>query len=165
MVPDPRKILAAAALSAALLASIGLCAESAPNGAIRLLPGDMKWGPPSGPQGLQTVTLAGNPDVPGPYAERIRLPAGTRLAPHSHPNEARMVTVLSGTLYYGTGTVFDESKLAPLPAGSFFTEPKDAPHYALAREEVILQLNANGPAGTRFVEETKQIRVIAGGKP
>jgi quercetin dioxygenase-like cupin family protein len=98
------------------------------------------------------MMLVGNPNAPEPYAERIRLPANTRLVPHSHPNEARMVTVISGTLYYAFGERFDESKLTPLPPGSFFTEPKDMPHYALTHEEVILQLNAVGPAGTRYVE-------------
>jgi len=64
-----------------------------------------------------------------------------------------MVTVLSGTLYYAYGDKFDESKLKALPPGSFFTEPKDMPHYAMTKDEVvILQLNAIGPAGTKYVE-------------
>lgn len=147
----PVKNLAASVLALVLLAFPCGSARSASIEAIRLLPGDMRWSSPAGPQRLQTMTLAGNPDAPGPYAERIRLPANTRLAPHSHPNEARMVTVMSGTLYYANGDTFDESKLTPLPPGSFFTEPKGMNHYALAREEVILQLNAIGPAGTRFV--------------
>jgi hypothetical protein len=61
-----------------------------------------------------------------------------------------MVTVLSGTLYYAYGDRFDEAKLRALPAGSFFTEPKDISHYAVTKEEVILQLNAIGPAGTKL---------------
>ena len=120
---------------------------------IQLLPDELKWNSNPKLHGLQTVTLAGNPSAPEPYAERIKLPANFRLPPHSHPNEARMVTVLSGTLYYAYGDKFDESKLKALPPGSFFTEPKDMPHYAMTKDEVvILQLNAIGPAGTKYVE-------------
>jgi quercetin dioxygenase-like cupin family protein len=119
---------------------------------IQLLPDDLKWNSDPKLHGLQTVTLAGNPNAPEPYAERIKLPANFRLAPHSHPNEARMVIVLSGTLYYAYGDEFEEAKLIALPAGSFFTEPKDMPHYAVTKEEVILQLNAIGPAGTKYLE-------------
>jgi len=119
---------------------------------IRLLPGDLKWNKNPNLHGLETALLVGNPDAPESYAERIKLPAGCRLIPHSHPNQPRMVTVLSGTLYFAFGEKFDESKLTALPAGSFFTEPKDLPHYSMTKEEVILQLNAIGPAGTTYVE-------------
>lgn len=124
---------------------------------IQRLPGELQWSSNPTLHGLQTLTLAGDPNAPGPYAERIRLPPSFRLAPHSHPNEARMVTVLSGTLYYANGDIFDETQLKALPAGSFFTEPKDMPHYAMTRdEEVILQLHAIGPAGTTYVEPGDQ---------
>ena len=151
-----RKIFVLAAFAVALTAwsPAMVLAGSVP--VVQLLPGDMKWQSPTGPQGLQSIVLVGDPNASGPYAERIRLPANTRLAPHSHPNEARMVTVISGTLYYAFGEKFDESKLTALPPGSFFTEPKDMPHYALTREEVILQLNAVGPAGTRYVGKDKK---------
>lgn len=118
---------------------------------IQLLPDELKWNSNPKLHGLQTATLAGNPNGHEYYAERILLPAGFRLEPHSHPNSARMVTVLSGTLYYGVGERFDEAKLKALPAGSFFTEPEGQPHYALAKEQVVLQLNAIGPAATTYV--------------
>ena len=152
MILISRKIFVLAALAAALTAWSPAMVLAGPLPVVQLLPGDMKWQPPAGPQGLQSMVLVGNPNAPEPYAERIRLPANTRLAPHSHRNEARMVTVISGTLYYAFGEKFDESKLTALPPGSFFTEPKDMPHYALTREEVIRQLNAVGPAGTRYVD-------------
>ena len=37
--------------------------------------------------------------------------------------------VLSGTLYFGVGTKWDDSKLKPYPTGTFFSEPKDTPHF------------------------------------
>ena len=159
---SPRKMV----LMVTLVVSVAVSAlawsfrevQSDPAVVIQLLPGDLKWNSDPKLHGLQTVTLAGNPNAPEPYAERIKLPADCRLAPHSHPNEARMVTVLSGTLYFAYGGKFDEAKLTALPAGSFFTEPKDMSHYAMTKEEVILQLNAIGPAGTKYVEAEEGLK-------
>ena len=122
---------------------------------ICLLPGDLKWSPKPSVHGLLTAVLVGDPNGPGMYAERVKMPAHLRLAPHWHLDEVRMVTVLSGTLYFAFGEEFDESKLKALPAGSFFIEPKGAAHYAVTRDEVILELHAFGPTGTRYVEEAE----------
>jgi len=119
---------------------------------IRLFPADLDWKSNPTLHGLETAILVGNPNAPELYIQRIKIPAGTRLVPHSHPNSMRMVTVLSGTLYFAFGEKFDESKLTALPPGTFFTEPKDLPHYSMAREEVILQFNAIGPAGTNYIK-------------
>lgn len=35
-----------------------------------------------------------------------------------------MITFLSGTLWFGIGKSFDESKLTPYTAGTFSTEPR-----------------------------------------
>src|SRR5262245_12013524 len=40
--------------------------------------------------------LTGDPGKDGPYAVRVRLPAGYKIPPHTHPT-AENVTVLSGT--------------------------------------------------------------------
>ena len=120
---------------------------------VQRLPGELKWQKNPQLHGLQTVMLIGDPTKPEPYAERIKIPAGSKLNPHSHSNSSRMVTVLAGTFYYAFGEQFDESKLKAFPPGSFFTEPENRPHYGLTKdEEVILQLNAVGPADTRYVE-------------
>jgi uncharacterized RmlC-like cupin family protein len=118
---------------------------------IRLFPDDLDWKSNPTLHGLETVILFGNPDALELYIQRIKIPAGTRLVPHSHPNLMRMVMVLSGTLYFAFGEKFDESKLTALPPGTFFTEPKDLPHHSIAKEDVILQFNASGPAGTNYI--------------
>jgi len=117
------------------------------------LPGDIAWRSNPRMHGLMTAALAGDPRAAEPYAQRIKIPPHFRLAPHSHPNEARMVCVLSGTLYFAFGEHFDAARLKRLPPGTFFTEPKDVPHYAMTGdEEVVLQRNAIGPDGTKYVE-------------
>jgi quercetin dioxygenase-like cupin family protein len=152
-----RKAILTAVLIAGVAAVVSVApktantAQEGPVAAVCLLPGDMAWERDPHVHGLETAVLFGNPSVAGPYVQRIKFPAGFRLPPHSHPNEGRMVTVLSGTLYFAFGDRFDQAKLRALPAGSFFLEPKDVPHYALTKEEVVLQLNAVGPAGTKHV--------------
>jgi hypothetical protein len=66
------------------------------------------------------------------------------------------VTILSGTLYYGLGEQWDESKLIAFPPGTFFSEPERMPHFAWAKDgEVVLQLTAIGPIGTTVIQAPK----------
>jgi len=130
--------------------------QKEPVAPVCILPSDMLWSRDAGAHGLQTTVLFGNPNAAEPYIQRIKFPANFRLPPHWHPNEGRMVTVLSGTLYFGFGDKFDESKLRALPAGTFFVEPRNTPHYAMTKGEVILQFNAIGPAGTTYVKTTSE---------
>jgi quercetin dioxygenase-like cupin family protein len=129
--------------------------EDAP-AAVCVLPEEMAWKSDPNVHGLQTAVLFGDPGKSAPYVQRIAFPANHRIAPHSHPDEARMVTVLSGTLYFAFGTEFDESKLKPLPAGTFFIEPKNTPHYAMTKGAVVLQLHAIGPSGTVYVKAARR---------
>jgi hypothetical protein len=56
------------------------------------------------------------------------------------------LTVLSGTLYFGFGDQFDENKLTPYPAGTFFSEVPNVPHFVAAKDgEVIFQATGIGP--------------------
>jgi quercetin dioxygenase-like cupin family protein len=104
------------------------------------------------PAALKTATLYGDPAKPGVFVQRFKFPAGLKLMPHYHPDTPRTVAVLSGTLYYSLGEVWDESKLKPLPAGAFFTEAPNTAHFAWAKDgEVVLQLTSNGPTGTTLI--------------
>ena len=109
-------------------------------------PQDIKY--TSSGKGVETAVLYGDPSKPGLYVVRLKLPAGSKVMPHIHPGEARTMTVLSGTLYFGFGTEFDETKLKPYPAGTFFTELPTTPHFVAAKEgEVIFQATGIGPSG------------------
>jgi quercetin dioxygenase-like cupin family protein len=159
-----RRTLVAVAVVACVAAVLSVASRTGgsvqekPAAAVCVLPGEVTWRRDPHVHGLETATLFGNPSAPGPYVQRIRFPANCRLPPHWHPNEDRMVTVLRGTLYFAFGDRFDESRLRALPAGAFFIEPKDTPHYALTRGEVVLQLNAVGPADTRYVTTASERR-------
>ena len=50
---------------------------------------------------------------------------------------------------------FDPAKLKVLPAGSFYTEPANVPHYIEIKEDAVLQISGTGPSARRPVEPTK----------
>ena len=61
-----------------------------------------------------------------PYILRVKLAAGGRIPPHTHPDD-RISTVLSGTIYAGFGKAFDESKVVAIPEGAVCVIPADVP--------------------------------------
>lgn len=104
----------------------------------------------SGIAAIQTIVLKGDPAKPGLYTIMLRIPANTRIAAHTHPDD-RIGTVISGTWYFGYGKVFDVNALKALPPGSFYTEPPADPHFAETRDSpVILQITGYGPTGTTY---------------
>ncbi len=105
------------------------------------------------PPGAQVAILSGDPTKKGEFIARIKLPANYTIPPHSHPvNEYD--TVLSGTLYLGTGYKLDTNKGTALPAGSYVEIPSKAVHYTWTKEETILQISGIGPWGTQYVDKT-----------
>ncbi len=113
---------------------------------------EMHWTPQSAlsAPGMQQVILVGDPAKAGPYTMRLKFPKGLKIAPHSHP-DSREVTILSGVFATGYGEKFDPEHLKILPAGSFYTEPKNTPHYIEIKEDCVVQISGTGPSGRIFV--------------
>src|SRR5258708_4105529 len=128
-------------------------AQTAAPAAVALTPVEMKWQSQGGlaAAGMEQLNLVGDPAKPGPYTLRLKFPKGFRIAPHTHP-DSREVTILSGTYATGYGEKFDPAALKILPAGSFYTEPANVPHYIEIEEEVVLQVSGTGPSGRKFVD-------------
>jgi uncharacterized RmlC-like cupin family protein len=116
-----------ALLSATLWVAAVACAYAQSFKPARLTSGDLTWN-----------------QTPG-------FPWTAKIQPHFHFND-RIVVVLSGTLYVGYGTQFEETQLKALPAGSIWTEPAKQPHFAWAKDgEVIIQATGIGPLVTTQV--------------
>jgi hypothetical protein len=64
------------------------------------------------------------------------------------------VTVLSGVFATGYGETFDNAKLKILPAGSFYTEPANVPHFIEIGE-------STNTAGERHRSQWAQVRQSA----
>jgi quercetin dioxygenase-like cupin family protein len=113
--------------------------------------GEMKWmDTPALAKGLQVAILYGDLKKAEPVGFRIKLPAGGIMAPHTHPVVER-VTVISGTFAMGHGETFDKSKLRELPVGSVAIFPTGCPMFGFAKDETIIQVNAEGPWGINYV--------------
>ena len=136
----------------ALSAAFASAATAADDGQAFIGPKDLKWGPapPSLPAGAQVAVLRGDPGKPGPFAIRIKMPAGYKIAPHWHPKREN-VTVISGTFKVGMGDTFDESKMATFPAGSFAYLDPDMHHYAIAADAVVVQIHGTAPVQFNYV--------------
>jgi len=108
----------------------------------------------SGVSGIQTRVLKGDPARSGLYTIQVRVPANTKIEAHDHPDD-RVVTVISGTWYFGYGSHFDVKNLKELPQGSFYTEPPNEPHFARTSDSpVVIQISGYGPTGTRYTVRT-----------
>ena len=139
-----------------LVSSALAAAQTATPGVVALTPVEMKWSGQGGlaAQGMEQLNLVGDPNLPGPYTLRLKFPKGLKIAPHSHP-DSREVTILSGVYATGYGEKFDPAKLKVLPAGSFYTEPANVPHYIEIEEDAVLQISGTGPSARHPVDPAK----------
>jgi len=141
------------AVVALVAAGIGLqgSAQDKPSH-ILLKPAEAKWGdpPPALPKGAQFLLVSGDPGKPGPFAIRIKMPAGYKIAPHWHPTDEH-VTVLAGTFSMGMGEKFDAAALTDLPAGGYGLMPAQMRHFATAKTAATIQVHGTGPFALNYV--------------
>ena len=118
---------------------------------VALIPAGFRWVSPTNNPALQAAWIIGSEQKREPYILRVRLAAGGRIPPHTHPDE-RNSTVLAGTISIGFGEVFDETKMVAMPTGAVYVTPAKLPHYIWAREtEAVYQEAGVGPTGTSFI--------------
>jgi uncharacterized RmlC-like cupin family protein len=146
--------------SIGLLLGLSVCAAAGTDErAHRLTPTEMAALPSTGPGagtsgvgGIQTTVLSGDPTREGLYTIRLSVPANVTIAAHKHRDD-RVATVISGVWYFGYGSRAESAAVKGLPAGSFYTEPADIPHFAETRSEsVVLHITGYGPTDTNYVD-------------
>jgi hypothetical protein len=145
---------------AAFLNAGKIAAQGIPNKTFgSILPEHIKWTPfPAFPAQARLAILVGDPKLVGPYVVQVKLPAGVKLMPHTHP-EDRIYTVISGTFYIGIGTKFNAAKLKSFPPGSVIVLPGNTPHFHWARSGTyVTQVTANGPLGISYVNPSDDPR-------
>jgi len=112
----------------------------------------------SGKVAIRTVVLKGDPSRASLYTIMLQIPAHTKIAAHTHPDD-RVATVVSGTWYFGYGDRFDSAALKALPPGSFYTEPSHRSHFAETRDEpVVVQITGFGPSATDYIDPVSDPR-------
>jgi quercetin dioxygenase-like cupin family protein len=148
--------LIGAAVAAALGVATALpaAAQSAysGHGHMMRLPEQLTWADaPSVGRGAKIAVIEGPLNKAVPFTMRLKMPAGTRIAPHTHPTYER-VTVLSGTFHFAHGDSFDAAKTVALTPGSLAIMPPDAPMFGYTKEETVIQLHGVGPWGLRYLD-------------
>lgn len=115
---------------------------------------DVEWRSfPAFPKAVKLAVIAGDPTKAAPYVVRVKVPNGTKLMPHTHP-EDRIYTVMSGVFYIGFGSVFDPAKLVAYGPGSVVILPANTPHFHWAKSgEYISQVYGTGPLGLEYIDK------------
>ena len=147
------RLTVSVALALALRATTGAPVESKKQ-ATALPPQDVRWFIPAYyGDGRLRAHLRGDSSKAGDWIDRVRIPGGSRVPAHTHPDD-EIVTVIEGTWYLGIGERFDEAKLKAYPAGSFILVPADVPHFLATREgPVIVQVSGRGMFRTNYLEK------------
>ena len=147
------RVTVALVFTLALRATLGAPAEPGKQ-VTALAPPDIRWfTPPYYTDGRQRAYLRGDSSKGGDWIDRVRIPGGSRVRAHTHPDD-EVVTVIEGTWYLGLGDRFDETQLKAYPAGSFIVIPADLPHFLATREgPVIVQLSGHGIFRTSYAEK------------
>ena len=114
--------------------------------------GSAKWAPAPAdlPKGMEISLLQGDPSKPGPFVLRLKIPANTVIAPHTH-SKPETVTVLSGDLYHEMGKTIDKAAGKELHTGGFVYLPQDMPHSLWSVGAVEIQVSGSGPFGLNYI--------------
>lgn len=134
-------------------ASLAACAHAPPTAGANPWTQGVKFAPMGSAVQAEAATMAGAQNAAGLYTIRVHVAKGGLIAPHTHP-DARILTVVSGEVYYGFGTAVDLANAKLYSAGAVFTVPANAPHWAeAATSDVVYQEAGMGP--TAFVPVKK----------
>jgi quercetin dioxygenase-like cupin family protein len=126
----------------------------------------LTWAAPAAyAAGAQLAVVKGDPTREGQYVVRLKVPAGYKIAAHTHPNDEN-VTVLSGTFNIGTGDKLDDTKGVLVKAGGYSYVAKGMTHQAWFTEETVLQLHGIGPQGHHIRQSRRRsAEKVAGARP
>ena len=89
---------------------------------IALVPENSSWRSLPQNPALESAWVLGDGTESLPYILRVKLAAGGRIPPHTHPDE-RNSTVLQGVLYIVFGKTFDGSKVIAIRTGAVCVIP------------------------------------------
>jgi quercetin dioxygenase-like cupin family protein len=111
----------------------------------------LKYAPVPLFEGVYAAPVSGTATQPGAlYALSVRYAAGARSLPHTHP-DARVMTVIAGAFYAGSGPDFDEASLRVMRPGDSIVIPASSPHYGWAKDGEALLLEVGvGPTGAKL---------------
>ncbi len=102
--------------------------------------------------GVQNSVHIGNPAATGLYVVLGKMSLGSRFPAHKHP-DARVTTVLKGTMYYASGSDLSDAAMVAYPTGAIVQTPAGVAHVMWARDgDVVMQETGIGPSGLVAVD-------------
>lgn len=107
--------------------------------------------------GLEVSPVLGDSDKTGSYAIAFRLKPGSWIPPHTHPRP-KQVTVLSGVLRMGFGSVLDSTVATDVGAGKVVVVPPETAHYEGVRIETVVIFSGDGPLTTKWIKQPTKPR-------
>jgi quercetin dioxygenase-like cupin family protein len=107
-------------------------------------------GPPMLPKGVQAAVLYGDPGEAGPFAIRLKTPAGYRVPRHWHPTDEQ-VTVIEGEITLSMGEAAS-AHAETFGAGDYVNLPARMQHEATMKSDAVVQINAMGPFEITYVD-------------
>ena len=136
-----------------VLASAAQSAELDPKSVAFLKQDQFKWRDPANKGPNNGVSLHGDGKT-GFYVNLTKWNKGNNFSrPHFHAND-RLIYILGGTWWNGTGTAFDPPNTIPLRAGTFVTHHAKGIHWDGAKDEdAVLLIMGEGPATSTAAEE------------
>ena len=163
------KLLLVAALSPALALAQQAAPTPAPeapaaNAHSMVKAADVKWGdgPPFLPKGVQAAVLYGDPSKAGPFALRLKMPAGYKIPRHWHPTDEQ-VTVIDGQVSLSMGEAAGAHD-ATFGAGDYVNLPANMQHQASSASGAVVQVNAVGPFAITYVDAKDDPRTATAAK-
>lgn len=127
-------------------------AEADDSGHVMVTPDKLSWADvPALPPGAKIAVIEGPMNEAKPFTARAKLPANYQIPAHWHP-AIEHVTVLSGTLYMGTGDKLDKTKSTALAPGSVSIIQPEVHHFAWTKKPTVIQLHGVGPWGITYID-------------
>jgi quercetin dioxygenase-like cupin family protein len=117
---------------------------------IMLAPSELSWTDLASLPGVKIAVIEGPLNQAAPIMFRLKFPANFKVPPHWHPG-IEHITIISGTLHMGIGSVFDASKTRALTPGSISIMQPGTIHYVWTDEETIGQIHSIGPWSVNYV--------------
>jgi quercetin dioxygenase-like cupin family protein len=99
---------------------------------------DVKWGAHPFVQGAKMAVQSGDP-AKGPSVLLMKFPKGMTIPAHWH-TATETVTIVSGVALLGGGEIVDVAKGTEVGTGSFAVIPGKNPHWAIAKEELVISV-------------------------
>lgn len=127
--------------------------QAAPKETVVVRAADVQWGPHPFIGGAKMAVQSGDPSK-GPSVLLMKFPKGMTIPAHWH-TATETVTVIGGVALLGSGETVNAAKGTEVGPGSFAVIPGKNPHWAIAKEELVISVALDKAADFTACDEKK----------